>query len=100
VQDGESKRRGWDDGTDGVLGEHGWVGGHGRVCEHGEQAGRGGRGYGKVGGGEMEVPVGTGGQTNWDGTWTNSCKLLADSSSTEVETGAGTYSELAASMLA
>ena len=48
----------------------------------------------------MEVSVGTGGQTNWDGTWTNSCKLLADSSSTEVETGAGTYSELAASMLA
>ena len=48
----------------------------------------------------MEVPVETGGQTSWDGAWTSSDKLLADSTSSEVETEIGTYSELAASMLA
>ena len=48
----------------------------------------------------MEVPVETGGQTSWDGAWTSSDKLLADSTSSEVETDIGTYSELAASMLA
>lgn len=56
------------------------VGGHGRVGENGERAGRGGRGYGKVGGGDAgRVDGGAGG--NWWPDQLDSNKLLADSSS-------------------